>query len=103
MNKEPASAENNAVEQTETNNCCAICQRIAQDYYQHWACLKYLVICRLCYANLRLIQCTSCKGVGTSFDITVCNHISSAARLCPSCREKIARPVAATAFASSCS
>jgi hypothetical protein len=71
------------------DDCCAICQRTAKDYYQHWACSKVFAICQNCYNSLRMIQCASCKGVGTSADILLNKKVSANVRLCPACQEKL--------------
>jgi hypothetical protein len=77
------------IRQSSLDGCCAICQRMANDYYQHWACLKSFAICESCYSNLRMIQCSNCKGVGASADIVINQKISSNVRLCPACQDSL--------------
>lgn len=80
---------NEASKEAHSGSGCAICQRSAQDYYHHWACFKFFAICRSCYLNLHMAQCTTCKGVGSAADITQNRAFSATARICPPCREKL--------------
>jgi hypothetical protein len=81
--------ESELIPHASSGSCCAICQKTANDYYQHWACSKFFAICQHCYSDLRMIQCANCKGVGTSADIITNKKISLHIRYCPACQERL--------------